>query len=458
MTAGVSGQETASSATEEMRSRDELVIRRAYVMTMNPALGDMPNADIHIRQGEIAAVGQDLKADGASCIDATAMIALPGFVDTHWHLWNSTLRGLISYVNADNSYFPLTMRLGPLSTPEDSFCNVRMGVAEALLSGITTVHDWAHNVVTPAHADAEIRALRQMGIRARFSYGWGQNLPVETAMNAADVARVKRQWFSDSGRGLCSLGVAVRTPVAYQRGNVPIEVLKRDWSAARDLGLPITIHNRPGVVSLLEQSGLLGPDVLLVHPQAFTSDEIQVLARRRVKISSSPVNENARGINGPRGPIQFSELLAAGVQWSLSVDEVATNGKADFFSVMRELIRSDWQRAGDHTRVAPRRILELATVDGARALGIEEQIGSLSPGKRADIILIRTTDVNMTPTVGDPSSMLVFSAQPNNVDTVIVDGRILVANSKPVGFEIGAIVREADKSAKDLFARDPLRQ
>ena len=218
--------------------------------------------------------------------------------------------------------------------------------------------------------------------------------------------------------------------------------------------LPLTMHNRKGAVTLLEQNGLLGSDFLLVHPQALTDEEIQLLVKRNVKVSCAPVLENTRGINGPRGPIQFSELIDADVQWSLSVDEVATNGRADFFGVMREMLRSGWQRIGDHTRVPPRRMLEFATIEGAKALGISDQVGSLVPGKRADMTLIRKTDVNMTPTIGDPSMMLVFSAQPNNVDTVIVDGRQLVRNGQLMAMNLAEICAAALESTRALHSRD----
>lgn len=433
--------------------RQKLLIRRAYVATMDAALGDQADTDILIDDGLIRAVSKDISAAGAEVISAGDMIALPGFVDTHWHLWNSTLRGLISYLEPEDSYFPLTMRLGPLATPGDAYSNVRMAVAEALLTGITTLHDWAHNIVSPAHADAEINALRQCGIRARFSYGWGQNLPTDQCMDSNDVARVQRQWFEREE--LLHLGVALRTPVAYQRGNVSIDVLSKDIAEARSLGLPLTMHNRQGAVSLLEQNGLLGSDLLLVHPQALTPGEIELLVKHQVKISCAPVLENTRGVNGPRGPIQFSELMSAGVQWSLSVDEVATNGRADFFGVMREMLRSDWQRAGNHTKVPPRRVLEFATIEGAKVLGLDHQIGSITPGKRADIILVRKNDINMTPTIGDPSMMLVFSGQPNNVDTVIVDGRKLLKEGRFTAMDIVEIGREAEESARALCARDP---
>lgn len=441
------------TANSSLPAREgELVIQGAYAVTMDPGIGDIAKSRITIKHGEIVAVEPADRPPQAGEIDGSGMIALPGFVDTHWHLWSCALRGIHSYIDADFGYFPLTLRVGPLYSPLDSYRNVRLGLAEAMLTGITTINNWAHNVLSPAHADAEVQAMAESGLRGRFSYGWGQNLSTDVPMNSADLARILEERIS--ANELLSLGVAIRTPVAYQRGNVSLEILGKDWSAARKLGLPLTIHNRAGVVSLLENAGLLDSDLLLVHPQAFTKDEIEILAKRKVRISSSPVNENARGPNGPRGPIQLAALLDAEVNCSISIDEVVTNGKADFFSVMREGIRADWQRAGEHTKFSPRRMLQLATIDGARALGLADRIGSLTPGKRADMILVRADDLNLTSTVDDPSGMLVFSGQPNNVDTVMVDGRVLVAGGRFVHLDKAQIHKDAVQSLADLRARD----
>ncbi len=429
-------------------ARGAVLVRGAYVMTMGPA-GDLPLADVLLRDGMIVEIGRDIEAADVTVIDGDDMMALPGFVDTHWHLWNSTLRGFISYVDPANTYFPLTMRLGPLSTAHDAFCNVRLALAEALLCGITTIHNWAHNVRSPSHADAELRGMRDMGVRGRFSYGWGQDLPVDQAMDADDLRRLSDELKADP---LITLGAALRTPVAYQRGNVPIEVLQRDCTAARKLGLPLTMHNRPGAVSLLEQHGMLGKDLLLVHPQGFSADELSWLSSREVRISCSPIIENARG-PASRGPIQLSEMLAMKIPTGISIDEVATGGKADFFAVMRELVRSDWQRAGEWTKLTARRVLELATIDGARTLGLGDQVGSLEPGKKADLILIRLKDVNMVPASEDPAMSLVFSGQPSNVDTVIADGRLLVQGGRPQ-FDLQGIILEAAQSARELRERD----
>jgi 5-methylthioadenosine/S-adenosylhomocysteine deaminase len=151
------------------------------------------------------------------------------------------------------------------------------------------------------------------------------------------------------------------------------------------------------------------------------------------------------------GIIQYSELNAMGVPLGLSIDaSAATN--ADFFNVMRALMWSDWQRTGAPLRLKPKRLVELATIEGARLLGLADKIGSLAPGKRADLIMVRTTDLNMAP-VADPYYALVFQGQPSNVDTVVVDGRVLVRDGKLTAVDVPKLVREAAESARAIEER-----
>ncbi|MGH6637858.1 MAG: amidohydrolase family protein [Polaromonas sp.] len=439
----------ASRPAPDAPLRGEFVIRSGQVLTMDAALGDLPCADVHVRDGAIIAVGVGLPAPNVPEMEGRGMIVMPGFVDTHWHLWNSSLRALVRGDDPEHGYFPVTLRVGPLFTPEDSYRSLRLGLTEGLASGITTVHNWSHNTRTPEHADAELRALRDMGVRARFSYGWGQDLPLNRTMDLGDLARVQREGLP--GDKLLTLGAAVRTPVSNPRGAVPIEVVMAEYEGIRELGLPITMHARPGVVSVLDQHGLLGPDVQLVHPQGISLEERKILAARRTTMSCSPVIELLYA-QATRGEIQFQELLEQGVQQSLSVDSSAASANADFFNCMRALLWSHKQRFGSRVPLTPRRLLELATLDGARDLGIDDHVGSLTPGKRADIILVRATDPNIGPVI-DPAFALVYSAQPSNVDTVIVDGRVLVRKGQFTGLDSEQVMCEAAESVRGLAAR-----
>ena len=441
----------AARAPVPLPARGELVVRGANVLSMDPAIGELGSGDVHVRNGAIVAVGADVAAPGAEVIDGRGTICMPGFVDTHWHLWTSLLRPIVRSDDPALGYFPVTSRIGPHFTAEDSYRSVRLGLAEALSAGVTTVHNWAHNVRSPAHADAELAAMRDTGIRGRFSYGTPQGAPNDQPMDIADLARVKRDWLGNDGMltlGICSRNVgADPNPM---RGNVTVDMAKKEWGAARELGLPITLHTSgPSPVKLLDDAGLLGPDVQLVHPLLTTAEERARLRERGTSYSMSPVGESRRPASA--GVIQLGELIESGVKCSMSIDHTTTYN-CDCFVCMRMLYSLHQHRIGSRIKLTARRLVELATIDGARDLGIADKVGSLTPGKRADLILVRTTDVNMAP-VGDPFEALVALAQPANVDTVMVDGRILRRNGGHAALDHAQAVREAMQSVAELRAR-----
>jgi hypothetical protein len=221
--------------------RGEFVIRGATVLTMDPAVPDLAAGDVHVRDGAIIAVAQQIEAPAAQVIDGAGMICIPGFIDTHMHMWTSAFR---LFVRADVpalGYFPVTARLGPLMEPEHSYRAVRLGAVDALAAGITTVHNWAHNTRSPEHADAELSAMRDMGLRGRFAYGTPVGLSDDAPMDFAGLARIKRDWMPDKDNlltlGICSRNLGAVTigggAAAASRGILTIENIKRDWDGAR---------------------------------------------------------------------------------------------------------------------------------------------------------------------------------------------------------------------------------
>jgi 5-methylthioadenosine/S-adenosylhomocysteine deaminase len=451
----ISAQTSRSAANRAapLPPRREFVIRGATVLTMDSNIGDFGTGDVHVRDGAIVAVGPRIDRKNVRVVEGRGMICMPGFVDTHWHLWTSLFR---PFVRADVDalgYFPVSNRLGQLLTPEDSYRSVKLGVAEALSAGVTTVHNWAHNVRSPDHADAELSAMRDAGIRGRFAYGPAQGMPDDQPMDHAGLARVKRDWMPGDGMltlGICSRNVGAMSIGGAARGVLTIEMAKKDWDGARALGLPITLHTSgPSPIKALDEAGLLGPDVQLVHPLLTTPEERAILKARGVSYSTAPVGEARRPSSV--GVIQLGELLEAGVKVSLSTDHT-TNYNCDPFVGMRILFALHQHRIGNKVPLTVKRLVQLATLDGAVDLGIAGKTGSLTPGKRADIILVRTTDVNMTP-VGDPYEALVSLAQPTNVDTVIVDGRILRQSGKFTALDHTKVVREAQEAATALRTR-----
>jgi 5-methylthioadenosine/S-adenosylhomocysteine deaminase len=444
---GAASSEITRSEAANVR---EFIVRGGHVLTMNATLGDLAVGDVHVRDGAIVAVGANINAPNAKVIDAREMIVMPGFVETHWHLWSTALRGVIRGDDPKFGYFPTTLRVGPHCTAKDAYISVRLGVVEGLLSGITTVHNWSHNTRTPEYADAEIQALKDTGVRARFSYGWGQDLPLTSTMNLTDLARVQRQW-GQSG-AMLGIGAALRSPTPGARGAVPVDVLKQEVEGIRKLGLPMTMHaGAKGLVDVLAGIGALGPDMLLVHPQGMSEQERKQVADTKSPYSTAPVIEMSYSAVRS-GYIQYDELKQLGVPMGLSIDSSGASASADFFNIMRALMWSDWQRSGAPSRLKPQRLVELATIEGARLLGLGDVTGSLEPGKRADIILVRKMDVNMVP-VMDPYYSLVFSGQPSNVDTVIVDGRIVSMGGKTTSIDLDKVVREAVTSALEIRGR-----
>ena len=444
---------SAAAPGAPLPPRRELLIRGATVLTIDPNVGDLATGDVHVRDGTIVAIAPRIDLTNVPIVEGGGMICMPGFIDTHWHLWTSLLR---PFVRADVDalgYFLVSNRLGQLFTPEDSYRSVMLGLAEALSAGVTTVHNWAHNIRSPEHADAELSAMRDAGIRGRLAYGPAQGMPDDQPMDLAGLARTKRDWTPGNGLltlGICSRNIGGMSIGGATRGTLTIDMAKRDWGGARELGLPITLHTSgPSPIRLLDEAGLLGSDVQLVHPLLTTAEERAILKARGVSYATAPVGEARRPSSA--GVIQLGELLEAGVKVSLSTDHT-TNYNCDPFVAMRLLFALHQHRIGNKIPITVKRLVQLATLDGAVDLGIAEKTGSVTPGKRADIILIRTTDINMAP-AGDPYEVIVSLAQPSNVDTVIVDGRILRQSGKFAALDHGRAVQEAREAAMALRSR-----
>src|SRR6266849_2223199 len=398
---GASGSGSAGKLPE----RGELLIRNAYVITMDAATGDVPDADVQVRNGAIAAVGRNIKASGAQVIEGGGMIVLPGFIETHWHMWNTLLRSM-SGDKREHGYFPTAAALGKIYLPEDMYQGTRLSAVEALNGGITFVHDWCHNIRGPEFADANLRALKDAGIRGRFSYGAPQAHPAVETIDLADFERKQSDWRSYSNEGLLSLGLAWRGAFDDPKTMVPNDAARREFAAARKLGLPISVHAK---------EKFLGEDVQCIHAIWVTPEEIRALASARTPVSFSPYTELRIGFGFP----QTGEFLAGGVTVGLSVDTTALSGNADMFAIMKVIQNIENSRSENEFKLPARRVLELATIEGARSMGVEDRVGSLKAGKRADLIMVNTHEVNLG-VFREPAHMLVEAAPPSNVDTVMV--------------------------------------
>ena len=435
-------------------ARGTVIVHGGYVMTLDDALGDLPGGTVVVRDGVIESVAADPPGERAdvldprtTVIDARGCVVLPGFVDTHWHLWNSLLRGVIG--DGDRAYFPVKNRLAPFFTAEDTEVSVRLALAEATAAGITTLNDWDHNLRGPAYADVNARAIVDSGLRARYSYGNADKLDPAQPMDLRDVLRCRTAWEGAPSEGRITMGVALRGPVRTEPS-----VCRAEWEFARAHDLPITMHcggrrdegGRYCELEAMGAAGMLGPDVQVVHAVHATPAEIELLARTGTHISLSPLTEY-RSMGIP----PLGDLLAAGVQVSLSIDTLAIPTTADMLLQMNVTLSVERARTG-RPDITPRRMVRMATLDGARDLGLDDRVGSLIPGKRADLIAVRVDGLGTAP-AADPVATMVLCARTSDVDLVVADGRILKRDGKLTAVDAREVTARATAALRDVVQR-----
>ena len=278
----------------------------------------------------------------AEVLDAAGKIVAPGLVDTHWHMWNTLLRGMSDgrpkgkpeYRTDRSGYFATCVALGRNFLPGDSYAGTRLAAVEAIDAGITTVHDWSHNIRGLDWAEASLRALRESGLRARFSFGYQAGHPNDRLMALDDLARLAASWPSYGAGGRIQLGMAWRgTGGSNPAMRVAPALYREEIAAARALGLPVSVHAcgppaAAGQVATYADEGLLGPDLQLVHLNNASAAEIALAAQAGTPVSVSPWTELQIGYGQP----VTGELLAAGLPVGLSVDTTMLSGNADLFA------------------------------------------------------------------------------------------------------------------------------
>lgn len=426
----------------------DIILSGGTIVTMDPAVGDMAKGDIHVRDGTIVDIATTIDAPGAERIDMSGTIVMPGLVDTHWHMWNTIARGLPS-----SRLGPFAKTMGALAaawTPEASALGVRLALAEAVNAGITTTHNWAHNTKNVDYADAEFAAQRASGVRGRFSYGYPQALVPEQAMDLESLAAFQQRHFAAGNNGLVRLGTCVRGPDRSVE-----KVWRAEWAAARDLKLPLTTHiasdraaAAKGSIAVLHRDRLLGPDIQLVHATHASVRDLAMMAEAGSPLSLSPWTELEVGY----GPPALAAMAASNVGIGLSVDNMVLAGHADMFGVMRITADLAAGMAEKQSAISDRRVLEWATIGGARTLGYGEISGSLKPGKRADIIAVRTDALGTSP-YGSVDFFLTHVAQPSHVDFVMIDGQVHKRNGRLTRIDVPALLASSRGTIADLRSR-----
>jgi 5-methylthioadenosine/S-adenosylhomocysteine deaminase len=455
--AGLLNREVAaagtSAALERLKRAERDPARRVLlkggtVLSLDPQVGDFDRGDVLIEGKKILAVGRDLTAAGL-VVDAGGMIVIPGFVDTHHHQYETILRGILTdgvlgTPNDGKKTYQGVIQgvFTPVYQPEDAYVSELVASLSQLNAGVTTTVDTSQVSHTPAHSDACIAGLRESGRRAVYTYspglGPGSQYP-------KDLLRLQTQYFSSADQLL-----TLELNAAPNADN---------WALARQAGVPIICHivgDRSGNFEAIGKAGLMGPDNEYIHCTQLNETHWKMMADTGGKLSIAPAIEMQMRHGMP--PLQTA--LDHGIQPSLSVD-VECNMTADMFSIMRaaftlqRALANERSLAGEQN-LAPlltcRQVIEMATIGGARVAHLDGKIGTLSPGKEADIIMLAADRINVFPLNNVPGTVVTLM-DTSNVETVFVAGKIVKWQGKLVDVDLGRLRRLIEKSRDGVLAR-----
>jgi cytosine/adenosine deaminase-related metal-dependent hydrolase len=447
-------------------SRRTLITNAHLVTLAEPAPPGLNQ--LLVEDGRIAAIGQDLGVTDAESVDARGGIVMPGMVDTHRHTWQSVLRATL----ADGTLFDYMARvryaLAPNFTVDDAELGNYAGALDALNAGVTTVVDHAHLVATPDHADALLTGLERAAIRAVYCYGLPDvpdpGAPIDTGRTFTsrwrhqDAERLRAERLPGND-GLIRFGISgtefLFAPLRY---TVPEVELARRLDAHR---FSVHVANGPFArgtryVTRLLAKGLIDDRTLLVHGNVLSRADLARVASVGASISATPESEMQMGMGTPIWP----RARNAGVACGLGVD-IVSGGSGDLFTQMRLALAAGRMAANDklgERRVMPETLqlttehaLRAATIDGARAAGLDREVGTLEIGKRADLILVRTGEHHLSPVL-DPVKTIVLQAGAGDVEMVMVDGRIVKRDGELVAADRQGIEARLQEAADRILS------
>jgi cytosine/adenosine deaminase-related metal-dependent hydrolase len=435
---------------------------------------------------KILAVGPNLSAGGAAVIDARGRIVMPGFIDTHHHQFETALRSFLAdgiLINdgsgtpsANPTYYEyILQKFAPVYRPHDVYINELFGGLAQLDDGVTTVCDISQIHHSPQHSDAAVKALFDTGRRAAFGY-------FESAGGVAgnkypsDAYRLKNQWFSSSDQ----LVHMIMGGEVY----LGADTYTQSWAIGRELGLQIAAHIlspfgiRPILDDLAQGHGGvnrnigLGPDNLFIHMTGMSDMGWQAVKDAGAQVSLAfPIEMNMR-----HGMPPILKMQSLGMEPSLSVDVECTM-TADFFTQMRSAMTlqrvlvnqmileqgnfvypNQWPTpSGKPALLNVRDVLRYATVNGAKALRLDGKVGSLTPGKEADIIILDATSINVAPLNHVPGAVVSLMDR-TNVETVIVAGKVRKWQGRLLNVDLPRLRQELEASRDYVFNKAGIQQ
>jgi 5-methylthioadenosine/S-adenosylhomocysteine deaminase len=432
---------------------DMLLIKGATVITLDRE-NHVFDGDALIEGSRIAALGPSLPARGAEVIDARGQVLLPGFVQTHLHLCQTLFRGAADDLALINW---LKKRIWPMEAahdPESTFASARLGIAELIRGGTTC----ALTMETVSHTEHVFRAVEESGFRATIGkcmMDRGDEVPValreDTEASVADSLELLERWHGEA-EGRIRYCFAPRFAVSCSR-----ELLERVSQLARERGVLVHTHASENTdeieiveratgrrnIEYLNEVGLAAPHVVMAHCVHLNDLEMEILARTGTHVAHCPSSNLKLG----SGIARVKEMIDGGISVSLGADGAACNNRLDMLTEMRTAALT--QKALHGPEVLPAlRVLRMATIDGARALGLESEIGTIETGKRADLTLL---DLNASRTTPCPDlvSTIVYAAEATNIRTVVIDGRVVMRERELTTMNERDVIR----NAREMSAR-----
>ncbi|MGW1659075.1 amidohydrolase family protein [Streptomyces atratus] len=423
---------TSAAVLEELRrrpaDRQRVLFTGATIVTMDPGLGVIDGGDLLVEGDTITAVGRNLDAGDVVVVDATGTILTPGFVDTHRHAWEAQLRRIMPDVDDLGGYVMATLAgYATVYRPQDMYIGTRLAALTAIDSGITTMLDFSHNSRTREHSDAAVEALVDTGIRGvHASMGphfgeWDRQWP-------GDLTRLKDRYFSSDDQLLTLRLAALATDEIAGPALAYGPELAR---AAKELGIGVSVDAVFGTASSdavlrWAKDGILGPDVTLIHSTGLTPEAWKAMGGSGTTVALAPTSDAQIGLETAIPAVD--EALSVGIRPGLSIDvEVAL--ASDMFTQMRALHAIQRMRAVNAvygterqpSRITTHDVLDFATLQGARTNGLADVTGSLTPGKKADLLVIRAEDINNMP-LNDPIGTVVLGSDARNIRAVLING------------------------------------
>jgi cytosine/adenosine deaminase-related metal-dependent hydrolase len=431
-----------------------VVFRNGTVLTMDDAHTVLTGADVLVVDDRIAAVGTALEAPaGALEIDASGGIVMPGMIDTHRHMWQTAMRGYGADWTLTQYFVWYYLEHGKRFRPEDIAAGNRLAAIESLDAGVTTTVDWSHGLRTVDHGEAALDALRSVPGRFVLAYGNIHAGPWEWTADPAVRSLLTR--LRDAGDD--RMGVQI----AFDVTGDPAFPEKAAFEAARELGLPVTTHagvwgatNDTGIQQMYD-NGFMTPETTYVHASTLTRDSYQRIAATGGSISVATESECSAG----QGHAPTAQVLQYGIPVSLSMD-TSVWWSGDMFSAMRATLNADRMSEhmdahleGEtitHLRLRARDVVEWTTRGGANSIGRGSDLGSLEPGKKADVVLIKNDSSPVSFPLLNPFGHVAFQAQRSDVHTVVVDGRVVKSEGKLVGIDLAPVRTELENTIEYL--------